>query len=54
MIASIAHYELSGGHIENLARKCLLDAILNLKEICVEDLKKSCTDEIQFKEEKCS
>ena len=54
IIASISHYELSGGQIENVARKCLLDAILNLKEICVEDLKKSCTDEIQFKEEKCS
>jgi ATP-dependent Zn protease len=40
-------YELSGGQIENIARKVEVDAIINGSELCMNTLVKYCKDEIQ-------
>ena len=50
-IDEIIHYELTGGQIENVARKILLDSILNQKEIKVNDVKRVIEKEIGFKSE---
>lgn len=48
-IETIAHYDLSGGQIENVSRKYMLDTILNLKVFEIEELKKLCEQESAFK-----
>lgn len=50
-INKIIHYELTGGQIENVARKALLDSILNQKEIKVIDIKILIEEEVGFKSE---
>jgi len=40
-------YELSGGLIENIARKVEVDAIINGSEMCMDTLTQYCKDEIQ-------
>ena len=50
-IDEIISYELTGGEIENIARKVLLDSILNQKEIKVEDIKTLIEKETSFKME---
>jgi len=40
-------FELSGGQIENIARKVEVDAIINGSELCVDTLVQYCKDEIQ-------
>jgi len=40
-------YELSGGQIENIARKVEVDAIINGNELCMDTLVKYCKEEIQ-------
>ena len=48
-IQAIAHYELSGGQIENVSRKYMLDTILNLKAFDIQAIKKLCENEGNFK-----
>ena len=50
-INAIAHYDLSGGQIENVSRKFMLDTILNLKAFDIEELKKLCETEGNFKKD---
>ncbi len=50
-IKSIASYDLSGGQIENVSRKYMLDTILNLKSFDIEALKKLCENESNFKKD---
>lgn len=50
-INAIAHYDLSGGQIENVSRKFMLDTILNLKAFDIEELKKLCETEGNFKQD---
>ncbi|GBU28099.1 hypothetical protein R84B8_01657 [Treponema sp. R8-4-B8] len=40
-------FELSGGQIENIARKVEVDAIINGSELCMDTLEQYCKDEIQ-------
>jgi len=40
-------FELSGGQIENIARKLEVDAIINGSELCMDTLMQYCKDEIQ-------
>jgi len=40
-------FELSGGQIENIARKLEVDAIINGSELCMDTLVQYCKDEIQ-------
>ena len=47
----IASYDLSGGQIENVSRKYMLDTILNLKSFDIEALKKLCENEANFKKD---
>ena len=49
-IDEIIQYELTGGQIENVARKVLLDSILNQKEIKVNNVKRLIEKEINFKD----
>lgn len=48
-IRAIASYDLSGGQIENVSRKYMLDTILNLKSFDINELKKLCESEGNFK-----
>jgi len=48
----IIHYELTGGQIENIARKALLEHILNSKKINQTYIKKLIEEEKNFKSEK--
>ncbi len=50
-IDKIVRYELTGGQIENVARKALLDSILNQREISLEDVKRLIEEEIGFKKD---
>jgi len=50
-IEAIAHYDLSGGQIENVSRKFMLDTILNLKTFDINALKKLCESESNFKKD---
>ncbi len=50
-IDAIAHYDLSGGQIENVSRKYMLDTILNLKTFDIHELKKLCESESNFKKD---
>lgn len=50
-IASVSPYELSGGQIENVTRKYMLDTILNLKDFDMQELKKLCENEAHFKKD---
>lgn len=50
-ISAIAHYDLSGGQIENVSRKYMLDSILNLKAFDIYELKKLCENEASFKKD---
>lgn len=50
-IHAVSHYELSGGQIENVSRKFMLDTILNLKEFDIQELKKLCENEASFKKD---
>jgi SpoVK/Ycf46/Vps4 family AAA+-type ATPase len=50
-INAITHYDLSGGQIENVSRKFMLDTILNLKEFDIQELKKLCENEASFKKD---
>jgi ribosomal protein S19E (S16A) len=40
-------FELSGGQIENIARKIEVDAIINESELCMDTLLQYCKDELQ-------
>ncbi|WP_200762494.1 ATP-binding protein [Nitrosophilus alvini] len=51
-IDEIADFELTGGQIENIAKKVLLDSILNQKEITLNILESLIKDEIGFKNDK--
>ena len=50
-ISAISHYDLSGGQIENVSRKYMLDTILNLKAFDIYELKKLCETEGNFKKD---
>jgi len=50
-IDEIISYELTGGQVENIARKVLLDSILNHKEIKAEEVKRLIEEELNFKAE---
>ena len=50
-IDEIISYELTGGQIENIARKVLLDSILNQKEIKAKEVKRLIEEELSFKAE---
>jgi len=47
----IAEYDLTGGQIENVTRKYMVDKILNLKGFNLEELKQLCRNELHFKQE---
>lgn len=48
---AITSYDLSGGQIENVSRKYMLDTILNLKTFDINALKKLCESESNFKKD---
>ncbi|NBL01030.1 MAG: AAA family ATPase [Erysipelotrichia bacterium] len=48
---AIAKYDLTGGQIENVTRKYMVDKILNLKAFNLDELKQLCLNELQFKQE---
>ena len=50
-IDAITSYDLSGGQIENVSRKYMLDTILNLKTFDINALKKLCESESNFKKD---
>lgn len=50
-ISAIASYDLSGGQIENVSRKYMLDSILNCKSFDIKELKQLCENEANFKKD---
>ncbi len=50
-IDNVINYELTGGQIENVARKALLDSILNQKEIKESGIISLIENELNFKNE---
>ena len=51
MIDEVSKYDLSGGQIENVAKKYMLETILHEKELCLEELVEYCESEVCFKQE---
>ncbi|MDD3025694.1 MAG: ATP-binding protein [Aliarcobacter skirrowii] len=47
----LSNYDLSGGQIENVSRKYLINKILEQKEFCFEELKDYIKEEIEFKKD---
>lgn len=50
----LSKYDLSGGQIENVSRKYLINKILNQKEFCFEELKDYIKEETEFKKDETS
>ncbi len=51
IIENLSHYDLTGGQIENIAKRYMLETILNDKELSLHELKEYCETEVAFKRE---